>query len=204
VTPSLADICRGIPKTHSTVPAAAPVSPVSSSPDVCLTGESTAAPVSDLLDECIEQHDEAAGPSSALDFSAADTRSNAGSLDDFDLLGTLDDGYLLKLFEEDAEEETQQEPDNSSYNALPDLHAVPSTSAIRAYRNTLPVPDLPTRPVSNTLPVPDLPKESTSNTPDLPKEVRRNPGRAAKTNVTYHEDEEEEEDGGYCEFYWSL
>ena len=127
----------------------------------------------------------------------------------------LDDGYLLKLFEEDAEEETQQEPDNSSYNALPDLPAVPSTSAIRAYHNTLPVPkltrqsvtsntlpvpDLPTRPVSNTLPVPDLPKESTSNTPDLPKEVRRNPGRAAKTNVTYNEEEEEEEDGGYCEF----
>jgi len=187
------------------------------------------------LDESTENHSHwnsgtGAGSSSALVFTepssnaAADTRSNASSLDDFDFLGQLDDSYLLKLFDEDAQDGTGTQddtgtqdgtPDNSSsHNSLPvpDLPEELTTSASRTYHSTLPVHDLPklvcTKPATSSInyfiPSPVLTQQAVSSTlpvPDLPKEVavRRNPGRAAKNNVSY-KDEDEEEDEGYCEF----
>ena len=98
------------------------------------------------------------------------------SEDDFDFLGGLDDGYLLKLFEEEEEE------DNTFVNSE-------DTAAAQAN-------DVGVRNATLPLPVPDLVTEDTTS-------VRRNPARAAKTNVTYNEEEEDDTEE-YCKLFANL
>ena len=188
-TLSLADICRGVPKTHSTVPVEYQVTPAPTSTggtasvlaNSSTASSSAAAEISPTYTgDGITQLDthnggNDAGCSSALDCTepsfyntTLDTQSRPSSndfvdnspvLDDFDYLGQLDDDYLLKLFEEGTEDSTVIN-DNSS--------RITSVLNERS-RSPLPVPDLPeeittsaSRSFCSPLPVlPDLPKEVT-------------------------------------------
>ena len=108
-------------------------------------------------------------------------------VDDFEYLGTLDDGYLLSLFEEGEEDTvTVSTGTDTQCTVLPDCTVTQTTG--REEDTTMLSPPVPATPVLCTL-------------------RRSNPPRAAKLGVVYTEDTDNLEEilqSEYCKFLLSL